>query len=325
MPKQLFRLLTASQATILVPCLPAARATILARLREALGAWARLHEFNTDDAFFAQVDEVLRQRLETGFAQSANNKLLIRWGATPPGQQLELSITVEESEPRQALAGGDAFGKHPDARALELAPAEPRLQVVDLGSGPGRNALGLARRGHPVLALDSEPGYVRRLTLQKRLEGLPIEARQADLRQPGWPVDEASCDLALAVGLLPHMRGLPDVQLLLTEAARLVKPGGKLLLNAFLQDPGFATDALTQEMAQAVWSFFCTREELELMLGSEWELEDVQEAVPYERARASGDTWPPTVWFEPWAEGRNLFPQAPLPPIRLFWVVLRRR
>jgi hypothetical protein len=77
-------------------------------------------------------------------------------------------------------------------------------------------------------------------------------------------------------------------------------------------------------MAQAVWSFFCSREELELLLG-DWELEDLSEAVPYERARSSPQTWPPTVWFEPWAEGRNLFPQAALPPIRLYWAVLRRR
>lgn len=321
---QLFRLLSASKATLTVPCLPAALPTILANLREALQAWARFHEFSTDEAFFAQVEQVLRQRLEHGFAASPNNKLLIAFGATPPGQQLELSITVEEAEPRQALSGSDAFGKNPDARALELAPAEPRLRVVDLGSGPGRNALGVARRGHQVLALDSEQGYMRRLTLQRRLEGLPIECVQADLRQPGWPVDDASCDLALAVGLLPHMRGLQDVQLFLNETARIVKPGGRLLLNAFLQDPGYQADALTQEMAQAVWSWFCTREEIELMLGADWKLEDVQEAVPYERARASTNTWPPTVWFEPWAEGRNLFPQAALPPIRLFWVVCVR-
>jgi 2-polyprenyl-3-methyl-5-hydroxy-6-metoxy-1,4-benzoquinol methylase len=51
---------------------------------------------------------------------------------------------------------GPLFGTEPDARVWTLSGevADPQAHpVLDVGAGTGRNALALARRGHPVDAV----------------------------------------------------------------------------------------------------------------------------------------------------------------------------
>jgi SAM-dependent methyltransferase len=52
--------------------------------------------------------------------------------------------------------------------------------VLELGCGTGRVALHLARRGHQVVGLDSDPELVA--ALRERGDGLPVEAVAADAR-----------------------------------------------------------------------------------------------------------------------------------------------
>ncbi|HWM64780.1 MAG TPA: class I SAM-dependent methyltransferase [Solirubrobacterales bacterium] len=52
--------------------------------------------------------------------------------------------------------------------------------VLDLGCGSGRVSLHLARRGHRVLGLDSDPDLVS--VLAERASGLPVEAEVGDAR-----------------------------------------------------------------------------------------------------------------------------------------------
>ena len=54
------------------------------------------------------------------------------------------------------------FGTEPDARVTALAAAteDPRtFRVLDIGAGTGRNGLALARRGHPVDAVEVTPKF----------------------------------------------------------------------------------------------------------------------------------------------------------------------
>jgi precorrin-6B methylase 2 len=54
------------------------------------------------------------------------------------------------------------FGTEPDARVWSLAKAatDPAdFPILDVGAGSGRNALPLARRGHPVDAVERFPTF----------------------------------------------------------------------------------------------------------------------------------------------------------------------
>jgi len=61
----------------------------------------------------------------------------------------------------------------------ELADSEGS-PVLDVGAGTGRVALDLARRGHQVVALDSDAGLLA--ALRDRAGGLPVTAVAADAR-----------------------------------------------------------------------------------------------------------------------------------------------
>ena len=65
-------------------------------------------------------------------------------------------------------------------RALAAAHAgsEP---VLDVGAGTGRVALHLAAHGHAVMALDTEPAFLR--ALEERGQGLPVQTVIGDARR----------------------------------------------------------------------------------------------------------------------------------------------
>ena len=64
-------------------------------------------------------------------------------------------------------------------RELADAAAGP---VLDVGAGTGRVALDLARRGHDVTAVDSDPELVHALAGRARDRGLRVKAVTADVR-----------------------------------------------------------------------------------------------------------------------------------------------
>jgi SAM-dependent methyltransferase len=108
----------------------------------------------------------------------------------------------------RALAGAHAGG-------------EP---VLDVGAGTGRVALDLARHGHPVLALDTEPELLD--ALRERAAGLPVQTVVGDAR---------TMDLGRRFGLIiapmqtVQLLGGADGRLAFLRAAREhLRPGGTL-------------------------------------------------------------------------------------------------
>jgi SAM-dependent methyltransferase len=85
--------------------------------------------------------------------------------------------------------------------------------VLDLGCGTGRVALHLARRGHTVVGLDSDPELIE--TLTERARGLPLQPVLGDAR-----AFELDTDIALALAPMQL------VQLLQSRADRLECLGG---------------------------------------------------------------------------------------------------
>jgi SAM-dependent methyltransferase len=111
-------------------------------------------------------------------------------------------------------------------------------RVLDAGAGSGRAAIGvlLARPHATVVGLDLYDGYYgidgntpERFMANARVAGVAgrAEARRGDMRR--LPFDNASFDAVVSAYALDHLRGR-DSATALGEAARVIRPGGELLL-----------------------------------------------------------------------------------------------
>lgn len=100
-------------------------------------------------------------------------------------------------------------------RLLPGAPA----RVLDVGGGTGIHAEWLAEDGHEVEVVDPVPMHVER---SGRLPG--VIARLGDAR--ALPAEDAAYDVVLFLGPLYHLPERPDRVRALTEAGRVVRPGG---------------------------------------------------------------------------------------------------
>lgn len=111
---------------------------------------------------------------------------------------------------------------------LDLAPRASG-RAVDLGSGPGYFAAPLARAGYAVQALDWEPTLLA--ALRERCEGLGVEALQADMRTAG-SVCAGPVELVVCTGdSLAHLDSPREAVVVVNQAAGLLEPGGRLLLE----------------------------------------------------------------------------------------------
>jgi SAM-dependent methyltransferase len=101
--------------------------------------------------------------------------------------------------------------------------------AVDIGCGPGFGSCGLARRGFRVLAVDASKSMVARTLGRANAEGLRKRVRGAvsDIAQLALP--EGAFALALVVGV---SEWLPSLARPLAELARVLRPGGALVLTA---------------------------------------------------------------------------------------------
>jgi SAM-dependent methyltransferase len=93
-------------------------------------------------------------------------------------------------------------------------------RALDLGCGDGRLTAELAAR--ELVAVD-----VSLVALERARRRLP-EARIVHVEPDApLPVPDSDCDLVLCTDTIEHVR---DVQLLLSEARRVLRPGGRLAI-----------------------------------------------------------------------------------------------
>lgn len=111
---------------------------------------------------------------------------------------------------------------------LQRAGLRPGMRFLDVAAGSGTLSIPAARMGAEVLATDISPAMLRLLDARARTEGLAIETRAMDGH--ALALEDGAFDCAgsqFGVMLFPDMpRGL-------REMARVVKPGGRVLLIAF--------------------------------------------------------------------------------------------
>ena len=117
----------------------------------------------------------------------------------------------------------DLFGERFHLAALP-AFADSEWTVGDLGCGTGQLTAALAPFVRHVVAVDASAAMLQ--AAKKRLHAFDnVELRRGDLE--ALPIDEARLDAATLALVLHH---LPEPDRALADVARVLKPGGRLLI-----------------------------------------------------------------------------------------------
>jgi SAM-dependent methyltransferase len=142
-----------------------------------------------------------------------------------------------------------------EATAAELEPVASAVvnragltaadDVLDLACGTGNAALLAAALGARVVGVDSAPRLLDVARERARDLGIDIDLREGDLL--ALPVDDASVDVVLSVfGVI----FAADPARALREVARVLRPGGRALLTAWV--PAGPIDAALAAMNRIV-------------------------------------------------------------------------
>ena len=113
------------------------------------------------------------------------------------------------------------------------------LTICDVGGGIGRYSSWLAEQGHDVTLIELAPVAVEYAVKEMKA---PYVAKVGDARTLEMPSD--SCDVVLLMGPLYHLMNLSDRMTAISEAYRILKPGG-LLFAAGISKFSSATWALS--------------------------------------------------------------------------------
>lgn len=129
------------------------------------------------------------------------------------------------------------FQRQVHEQELALNPFEAaalpwlRGRVLDYGCGLGQLSLAAARRGCKVLALDASATAIAHLRQVAQMEGLVIEAQQADLSAYRLRGDFES---VVCIGLLMFL-DCDSALHQLTQLQQRLRPGGVMVLNVLVE------------------------------------------------------------------------------------------
>jgi ubiquinone/menaquinone biosynthesis C-methylase UbiE len=145
----------------------------------------------------------------------------------------ESELAAPLAAPEYDLANGYAlWSKTYDAPLRLFFIEEPVMQalfatlrpgtVLDAACGTGRHSVDLARRGQRVIGVDASPAMLA--LAQAKLPG--ADFRQGDL--VALPVDANAVDAVVCALALVH---LPELDGVLAEFARVLRPGGRVIIS----------------------------------------------------------------------------------------------
>jgi cyclopropane fatty-acyl-phospholipid synthase-like methyltransferase len=112
---------------------------------------------------------------------------------------------------------------------VEALGLTPGMRILDVGCGPGRHSLELARRGYLVHGIDISQSFID-LAMAEGLSGASFE--RLDARAMGF-TREFDAVICLCQGAFGLMTAQDEDSVVIHKMADALKPGGKLALSAF--------------------------------------------------------------------------------------------
>ncbi len=109
---------------------------------------------------------------------------------------------------------------------FRLAGPLAGLRLLDVGCGDGAYAIAAAQLGARVHGIDTSPQMIEAARRRAVEQGAQIDLRVADAA--ALPFEDGSFDVVLAVTVLCFV---PDTEAALGEIARVLAPGGRLVLG----------------------------------------------------------------------------------------------
>jgi ubiquinone/menaquinone biosynthesis C-methylase UbiE len=124
----------------------------------------------------------------------------------------------------------NAGGPDSDLVRLVQAGTIPVGQALDIGTGPGHDAVFLIQRGFNVIGIDISPSAVKLARENASNAGLFGFFQEGDIRQ--IPVEDRFIDFAYDRGCF-HVLAQEDRPKAVAEVVRVLKKGGLYLLRVF--------------------------------------------------------------------------------------------
>jgi SAM-dependent methyltransferase len=142
-----------------------------------------------------------------------------------------------------------------EAEVTQLAKltGSPYRQVLDLGCGPGRHSIPLARQGAQVTAVDRSPFLLEKARSRAELEKLDIEWVQEDMRSFVRP---DAFDLAINLFTSFGYFGDEEDLTVLQNVFGSLVPGGFFIIDVMGKEVlarGFASSAVDRQPDGSIW------------------------------------------------------------------------
>lgn len=317
------------EGKVTLPAVPSMLDEYTRRIAELFSALGRA----LSDIELTQLRGILNDQLKEAFNRSQRSSITVSYQAAVSGV-LNYFVAPQFATIEQTYENWvntrkpPYFGTEPDAKVLAVARQlgdARHKRVLDIGAGTGRNALALARLGHPVDAVELTPKFAEILSATAKKESLNVQVICKDVFDVRNELSH-SYDLILLSEVVSDFRSVAQLRALLELASHQLAPNGLLVFNAFVARSHYSADDAAREFGQQVYSCFFTPEELRCACDGLPLIAVSDESVyDYEKANLPPSAWPPTGWYKEWVSGLDVF-DVPMhdSPIALRWLTLSK-